>query len=190
VTLLAVVDANEHPNRKRHNKRADLKMIAPRNEEASGDSFRDGTPPKRALCLVTETESRPMALQKVRMMAETTEPESPPKKMGSLKAALTARVPAKAWPKEPMKLSAMARTRGFLKAAWTSTAPAKASRKEPLKADRIVMERGKMMALMRAPWKSTASVKELTKAGPTELASRPMAFQKVRTMAEPREIEI
>jgi hypothetical protein len=156
-------------------------MIAPSNKEGPGDSFRD---------LVTETESQPMALQKVWMMAETTEPESPPKKMGSLKAALTARVPAKAWPKELLKLSTIARTRGFLKAARTSTAPAKASWKEPLKADRIVMEHGKMMALMEAPWKSTGFVKELMEAGPAELPSQPMASQKIRTMAEPTEIEI
>jgi hypothetical protein len=45
-------------------------------------------------------------------MAETTEPESPPKGMGSLNAALTATVPAKASPKEALKLSAKAQTRG------------------------------------------------------------------------------
>jgi hypothetical protein len=44
VTSLAVVDANGHPNWKRRNKRADLKMIAPSKEEGSEDSFRDGIP--------------------------------------------------------------------------------------------------------------------------------------------------
>ncbi len=106
-----------------------------------------------------------MGSEKVRTMAETTEAESQPK--GSAKA----------------------RTMGSLKAALTATVPAKASRKEPLKAGRIAMEPGKMMALLKAPWKSTVSVKEPTKAGPTELASRLMASQKVWTMTELTEPE-
>jgi hypothetical protein len=109
--------------------------------------------------MVTETDSRPMTLQKVWTMAKTREPESPLKGMGSLKAALTATVPAKALPKEPLKLSAKAQTREFLKAARTLTVPAKA------------MESGKMMALMKAPWKSPVSVKEPKKAELTELTS-------------------
>jgi hypothetical protein len=142
---------------------------------------------------LAEIENPPMASQKVWTMAETWEPESLPKasvkahSMGSPKAALTATVLAKASPKELLKLSAKAQTRGFLKAAWTLTVPAKALRKEPLKADRIAMEPGKMMALMKACWKLTVSVKDLTKAGPMELASRPMMFQKVWTRAEPAE---
>jgi hypothetical protein len=44
-------------------------------------------------------------------MAETTEPESPPKGMGSLNAALTATVPAKASPKEALNIFAKAPTR-------------------------------------------------------------------------------
>jgi hypothetical protein len=45
-------------------------------------------------------------------MAERTEPESPPKGMRLLNAALTATVPAKASPKEALKLSGKAQTRG------------------------------------------------------------------------------
>jgi hypothetical protein len=66
---------------------------------------------------------------------------------------------------------------------------AKASRKEPLKADRITLELEKMTALMKAPWKWTVSVKKPAKAGPTKLASRLMASQKVWTRAEPTEPE-
>jgi hypothetical protein len=123
------------------------------------------------------------------------EPESPLKasakaqRMGLLKAAQTTAVPTKALPKEVLKLSAKAQTRGFLKAARTLMSPAKASRKERLKADPNGMELGKMMALMKAPRKLTVSVKEPTKAGPTTLGSRPMASQKVWTMAEPTERE-
>jgi hypothetical protein len=51
------------------------------------------------------------------------------------------------------------------------------------------MEPGKMMALLKAPWKLTVFMKEPTKAQRTEFASRPMASQKVRTRAEPTEIE-
>jgi hypothetical protein len=123
------------------------------------------------------------------MMAEIREPESPPKGIELLEAALSATVLPKASLKELLKLPAKAQTRGFLKAARTSTVPAKALRKEPLKADRNAMEPGKMMALMKAPWKWTVSVKDQTKAGPTELASRPMASQEVWTWAEPTEIE-
>jgi hypothetical protein len=125
----------------------------------------------------TEIESRAMASQKVWTMAETMEPESLPKasakaqRMGSLKTALTAMVPAKALPKEPLNIFGKAQTRGFLKAARTSTVPAKASQKELLKADPIAVEPEKMMAFVKAPWKWTVSVKEPTKAGPTELAS-------------------
>jgi hypothetical protein len=108
-------------------------------------------------------------------MAETREPENPPKRIRLLRAALTAMVPGKASSKEPLKLSAKAQTRGFLKAARTSTAPTKASWKGPLKADQIAMEPGKMMALMKAPCKLTVYVKEPTKAELTELASQPMA---------------
>jgi hypothetical protein len=118
-----------------------------------------------------ETESQPVALQKVLTMAETREPRSPLKGMRLLMAALTATVPAKTMPKESLKISAKAQTRGFLNAARTSTLPAKASRKEPLKADRIAMEPGKMMASVKAPWKWTVSVKEPMKAWLTELAS-------------------
>ena len=139
--------------------------------------------------MVTKTESQPKALQKVWTMAETTEAKSPPKGMGSLRTAQTTTVLANASPKESLKLSEKAQTRRFLKAARTSTAPANASRKEPLKTDWIAMEPGKMMVLVKAPWKLTVSVKEPTEAGPMELASQPMASQKVQTMSEPKEIE-
>jgi hypothetical protein len=177
VTSLAVVDANGHPNRKRRNKRADLRNDCSQHWGRFWGHLQRRHPGylKRALCLVTENESWPMAFQKVQTMAEMREPESPPKAMGLLKAALTATVPAKASPKEPLKLSAKAQTRGFLKAALTSTAPAKALRKEPLKADRIAMEPGKVMALMEAPWKLMVSVRKPKKAELTELASWPMA---------------
>ena len=105
-------------------------------------------------------------------MAETTEPGSPPKasakaqRMGSLKAALTATVPAKASPKKAPKLSAKAETTGFLKAARTLMVPAKASRKASPEADAVAEGPGKMVALVKAPWKWTVSVKK-----PTKLAS-------------------
>ncbi len=87
----------------------------------------------------TEAE-RPMGSEKDRTMAETTDPESQPK--GSAKA----------------------RTMGSLNAALTATVPAKALQKQPLKADRISMDPGKMMAFLKAPWKSTGLGKAPTKA--------------------------